>query len=63
MCEKWGKVHQDASAILQFLDWMDAREPKEMHISYQDLVYEYFEIDANKLEAERSAMLKELNCG
>ena len=57
-CDKWAKVHSDAVAILGFLEWKDAREPKGMHISYQDLVYEYFEIDPKKLEEERRAMLE-----
>lgn len=57
-CEKWGKVYLDAGAILNFLDWKDARVAKEIFISYEDLVYEYFDIDPKKLEAERSAMLE-----
>ena len=29
------------------------------HISHQNLVYQYFDIDGKKVEAERRAMLKE----
>ena len=59
-CDKWAKVHNDAVSILGFLEWKDAREPREIHISYQDLVYEYFEIDPKKLEEERQAMLESI---
>lgn len=58
-CEKWAKVHSDASAILQFMEWRDYRMHGNGPVPTTEmLVYEYFNIDPKKLEAERRAMLE-----
>jgi hypothetical protein len=58
--EKWAKVPRDASAILQFLEWRDYHPLELVGLNYQQQVEKYFEIDAERLEAERRQMLEEL---
>ena len=60
-CEKWGKVHSDAVAITGFVEWADWKYPDVyLRPSLQDQLYEYFDIDAKKLEEERRAMIESL---
>lgn len=57
---KWAKVHEESVTIHSWMDWLESREPKSLHESRQDLIYEYFDIDANKLEKQRQALLESI---
>lgn len=66
---KWDKVHSEAQAILFFHEWLSSKKhqlayypPNMKHLypvtqTWDNLVYEYFEIDPNKLERERRDLL------
>lgn len=55
--DKWAKVHDQASAILQFLDWRGYNEARCVGLTAIEQVELYFGIDAKKLEAERRNLL------
>ena len=69
---KWDKAHSEALAILNFHEWLSSKEyqlayyPPKMECLYpvtqtwDDLVYEYFDIDSGKLELERRDLLNSL---
>lgn len=74
-CEKLGRVHEQIVAITQFFEWLSSKgvilgktekvfEDFGAFYPYNErtekLLYEYFEIDATKLEQERRAMLEKL---
>lgn len=62
-CEKWAKVHDDAVTIINFTEWVEnnyGEMDEYLRPKTEQLLYEYFEIDPKKLEAERSAMLDSL---
>lgn len=73
-CEKWTKVHDESCHIRNFLDWLDSQEiilckaeettTDDFHIPIAErtdnMLYRYFEIDSNKLEKERCAMIEDL---
>lgn len=75
-CEKLSKIHSEIIAITQFMGWLSSKKiilgeavevaKDEPHDFYpcnkriSDLLNEYFNIDAAKLEQERRAMLDKL---
>lgn len=72
-CRKISAVREKSQAIGEFLKWLQetkgvilcqysVREEYffPMYLNTLDLLYEFFEIDKNKAEAEREDMLKEL---
>jgi len=71
-CDKLDNNWKAVFAIQQFLEWLSEQkmticellgkefpEFQPVTKNAQDLVYDYFRIDANKLERERRAMLEE----
>lgn len=66
-CAKWASIIHDKRVIEDFLDWCrekhDTRLARGDHTVFstvrENMLREYFEIDSNKLEAERRAMLDE----
>ena len=57
--EKWKATHKEREAIELFFEWCEERgEPAPSSRRLQDLFYEYFEVDAAKLEGERRAMIE-----
>ena len=59
--EKLKAIHHESQAIGSFLEWMKSEYPKETRLppySIQFLLAEYFEIDEDKLELEKRAMLE-----
>lgn len=59
-CDKWGKVHSVACSITEFIEWREYHYEGERMPPLQDQIYAYFDIDADKLEAERRAMIEAL---
>jgi hypothetical protein len=71
--DKLLKVHKESQAIGEFLEWMQSKglsvckldEDTEQyfpdHVSIQNRLAKYYEIDMNKVERERRAILKGLN--
>lgn len=69
---KWDKAHNEAQAILSFHEWLSSKRfqlayypPDREHLypinqTWDNLVYEYFEIDPTKLEHERRDLLNSL---
>lgn len=68
-CDKWGGVADEASVIEDFASWLS--DEKGIHFcetgefgfypcgtAVSSLIYEYYEIDVNKLESERRAILQ-----
>lgn len=61
--EKWAGVHNDAVVITAFEQWQEDKYGNLERWQWpklEDRIYEYFEIDYKKLEAERQQMLAEL---
>jgi hypothetical protein len=72
--EKLAAVKRESQAIGEFMDWLaddgivlyktepDVYEPGDgcypLQRPIRDLLHEFFNIDANKIEAEKRAMLK-----
>lgn len=69
-CDRWGKVVDDAKTIEEFMDFLSSKGyiiclsneygyfPKM--VSNRQIVYDYFEIDSDKLEKERRELLEEV---
>lgn len=69
-CDKWSKVVEDAKTIEEFMDFLSSKGyiiclsnehgyfPKM--VSNRQIVYDYFEIDSDKLERERRGLLEEV---
>ena len=59
MLMKWSNVYNYIVTITSFLEWYDQLdESKRYRTSHNDLLCEYFEIDQNKLEKQRRALLE-----
>lgn len=63
--DKWANVHEEAKAILNFWDWAEERKPQPWDSTngILQIVYEYFDIDPDELEKERTALLKRYQDG
>ena len=69
-CEKLSAVQDDAAVLTRFVDWLDSNgmelarweEDRLVPLSggYQRLFARFFDIDLDKVEAERRVMLNEL---
>lgn len=72
-CEKLGRVHEQIVTITQFMEWLSsehvmlgkyladwAESFQPISENTDQLLYRYFEIDPQKLEQERRAMLEKL---
>lgn len=74
-CEKWGAVHNQATKIFGFLKWAESEKNLTLcelverpgvdryfpnAIQPLNLVYEFFEINPERLENERRAILAEV---
>lgn len=70
-CEKMAAIREKSQGIGEFLDWLSERgiilasyyeeaglSPR--HTNIEQLLAEYFNIDLNKVEKEKQAMLAEL---
>lgn len=66
---KWADVIDQVRLLQDFNDWRDQRAMQhgyyktEKRPRFIDLIYEYFKIDAKKLDKERRQMEKELDSG
>ncbi len=69
--DKWGSVHDDFVTITEFLAFLSSKgvslcsvvdeiEQFQPVVGYQNLLYEYFNIDKNKLEKERRKLLESI---
>lgn len=68
--EKWSKVHDDSVVIQEFLDFLSSEgiimcKTNEfgyfpMMRSQQQLIYDHFKIDVDKLEQQRRNLLSEV---
>lgn len=71
--DKMSEIKEDAQIIGDFLDWLTNRDDGVVLARYQGddrvatsitdferLIYEYFEIDRSKIEAEKEQMLEKL---
>lgn len=69
-CDRWGKVHSKAVGLHEFLDFLSSKEiilcmSNEhgyfpMMTSKDQLIYDFFKIDADKLEKERRELLRSI---
>lgn len=69
-CDRWSKVHSKAVALHEFLDYLSSEKiilcmsneygyfPKLR--SNDQLIYDFFNIDADKLEKERRELLRSI---
>ena len=57
-CEKLAQVSDTSQAIGEFLDWLQTVHGVTLPASIQDLLHQYFEVDAGKVEAERRLLLR-----
>lgn len=72
LCNKWKSVRPQADTLLEFMEWLDGKgirlcktgdeEWQEEYFpifkSHTNLLYEFFEIDAQKLDDERRDILE-----
>jgi len=70
-CEKLAAVHEKSQTIGAFLEWLETKDISLMlwcpgdnfrrpHMSIEKMLAEFFEIDLNKVEEERRAMLEDM---
>lgn len=68
--DKWAEVHDNALIIHEFLEYLCSKgialcDPTEdgffpIMCSYEELVYDMYNIDKDQLEKERRQLLKEI---
>jgi len=70
-CEKLAAVHEKSQAIGAFLEWLETKDISLMtrdhnddccspRMSIEEMLAEFFEIDLNKVEEERRAILEDI---
>lgn len=61
MLERWAEAYDKVLIINDFLEWClrNGKDPINDMTPMQDLMYEYFKIDAAQLEKERRALYEE----
>lgn len=72
-CDKLAKVAEDSNKIGQFLDWCEENDivlctytelhPSPLQTRREELMAKYYEIDLNKVETERRAILESCRLG
>jgi len=66
-CEKWAKLLDGGGRqILQFLEWLDEQGiyldlDQQPHMTSEQLLYKYGDVNPRKLEEERQDMISSLN--
>lgn len=61
--EKWAKIHNEAVTITGFMQWVDDTYGDKEYWQrprLEQLIYEYFEIDYEKLENQRRMLLESI---
>lgn len=58
-CEKLSAIHDERRAITEFIEWAGNRLANTSATEVDELVMEFYDIDPDKLETERRAMLEE----
>ncbi len=59
-CDKLHKIKDKAQSIGEFLDWLVEYHQVSLPDSIVELLAEYFDIDLEKVEEEKRAILEEL---